>query len=255
MTDDLLSLRVLVASPAGRPRRPVPAGGGGFDGADRNRRSRRCGRGAALCSPTASISPISTGRCRRRKSRQSVAALRAARQAAVHRHSGDRRRPPARRSRPTALAGKPSRTEEAQWLLERSMRVRVPSRVLVVDDSATMRSIVRKALAGDALSVRSQRGRRGLRRAQTGAQTAISTSSFSITTCRVSAGLETLAEFKREKRRRQRGDDHVDAGRRRWPSARARWARLFSKSRFSRPISRTCCAAFTACARSIRSRA
>jgi CheY-like chemotaxis protein len=46
-----------------------------------------------------------------------------------------------------AVAGKPSRPEESQWLLDRSMRVRLPSRVLVVDDSATMRSIVRKALA------------------------------------------------------------------------------------------------------------
>jgi len=45
-----------------------------------------------------------------------------------------------------AVAGRPTRIEEAQWLLERSIRARLPSRVLVVDDSATMRSIVRKAL-------------------------------------------------------------------------------------------------------------
>jgi CheY-like chemotaxis protein len=44
------------------------------------------------------------------------------------------------------LAGKPSRVEEAKWLLDRSLRVRLISRVLVVDDSATMRSIVRKTL-------------------------------------------------------------------------------------------------------------
>ena len=44
------------------------------------------------------------------------------------------------------VAGKPSRPEEARWLIERSMRTRLPSRVLVVDDSATMRTIVRKAL-------------------------------------------------------------------------------------------------------------
>jgi PleD family two-component response regulator len=31
-------------------------------------------------------------------------------------------------------------------LIERSMRVRIPSRVLLVDDSSTMRSIVRKIL-------------------------------------------------------------------------------------------------------------
>src|ERR1700761_9543655 len=46
-----------------------------------------------------------------------------------------------------ALAGKPSRTEEAKWLLERSLRVRLSTSVLVVDDSSTMRSIVRKTLA------------------------------------------------------------------------------------------------------------
>src|SRR5271156_1614069 len=46
------------------------------------------------------------------------------------------------------LAGRPVRPDQASWLFERSMRVRLPSRVLVVDDSATMRSIVRKALAG-----------------------------------------------------------------------------------------------------------
>jgi len=44
------------------------------------------------------------------------------------------------------LASKPSRLEEAKWLLDRSLRVRLTSRVLVVDDSATMRSIVRKTL-------------------------------------------------------------------------------------------------------------
>jgi CheY-like chemotaxis protein len=45
-----------------------------------------------------------------------------------------------------AVAGRPTRPEDTQWLLERSIRARLPSRVLVVDDSATMRSIVRKAL-------------------------------------------------------------------------------------------------------------
>ncbi len=44
------------------------------------------------------------------------------------------------------VAGRPSRVEESLWLLDRSMRVRLPSRVLVVDDSPTIRSIVRKAL-------------------------------------------------------------------------------------------------------------
>lgn len=45
------------------------------------------------------------------------------------------------------LAGKPSRVQESEWLLDHTIRARLPSRVLVVDDSATMRMIVRKALA------------------------------------------------------------------------------------------------------------
>jgi CheY-like chemotaxis protein len=44
------------------------------------------------------------------------------------------------------LAGKPSRVEEATWLLDRTLRVRLTTRVLVIDDSATIRSIVRKTL-------------------------------------------------------------------------------------------------------------
>ena len=44
------------------------------------------------------------------------------------------------------VADKPERTEEAKALINRSMRVRLPSWVLVVDDSSTMRSIVRKIL-------------------------------------------------------------------------------------------------------------
>jgi CheY-like chemotaxis protein len=44
------------------------------------------------------------------------------------------------------LADKPARLEEAKWLLDRSLRVRLVSRVLVIDDSATIRSIVRKTL-------------------------------------------------------------------------------------------------------------
>jgi CheY-like chemotaxis protein len=44
------------------------------------------------------------------------------------------------------VAGKPAIVEEAKWLLDRSLRMRLTTRVLVVDDSATIRSIVRKTL-------------------------------------------------------------------------------------------------------------
>lgn len=45
-----------------------------------------------------------------------------------------------------AVMAKPRDNNEALQLAERCARVRVPSRVLVVDDSSTMRSIVRKIL-------------------------------------------------------------------------------------------------------------
>ncbi|HEX4041479.1 MAG TPA: response regulator [Xanthobacteraceae bacterium] len=46
-----------------------------------------------------------------------------------------------------ALADKPLQTNDAKRLLESSLRTKRTSRVLVVDDSSTMRSIVRKTLA------------------------------------------------------------------------------------------------------------
>lgn len=46
-----------------------------------------------------------------------------------------------------AVVAKPRDSGEAQKLAERCVRVCVPSRVLIVDDSSTMRTIVRKILA------------------------------------------------------------------------------------------------------------
>jgi CheY-like chemotaxis protein len=46
-----------------------------------------------------------------------------------------------------ALATKPVELDGAKCLLDGSIRLRLPSRALVVDDSATMRKIVRKILA------------------------------------------------------------------------------------------------------------
>ncbi|HEY6259082.1 MAG TPA: response regulator [Xanthobacteraceae bacterium] len=45
-----------------------------------------------------------------------------------------------------AIAVKPAKPPDAKALIEGSVRLKVPSRVLVVDDSATMRTIVRKIL-------------------------------------------------------------------------------------------------------------
>jgi CheY-like chemotaxis protein len=48
---------------------------------------------------------------------------------------------------------RPADAEEVRGLVERCIRLRLPKRVLVVDDSGTMRSIVRKILSGSRFSL------------------------------------------------------------------------------------------------------
>jgi CheY-like chemotaxis protein len=99
-----------------------------------------------------------------------------------------------------AAAAKPMRLEEARRLVERSMRVRVPSRVLVVDDSSTMRSIVRKILGATRFPFEVSEAAEGAT-----ALTLAREREFEIVFLDYNMpglnGLETLAEFKREKRR------------------------------------------------------
>jgi CheY-like chemotaxis protein len=98
------------------------------------------------------------------------------------------------------LAGRPSRFEEAKWLLERSMRVRLPSHVLIVDDSPTMRSIVRKTLASTRFPLEVSEADEGF-----AAIKLVREAEFHIVFLDYNmpdfSGLETLAEFKREQRR------------------------------------------------------
>ena len=99
-----------------------------------------------------------------------------------------------------AVAGKPSQIEELRWLLERSMRVRLSSRVLVVDDSATMRTIVRKALVATRFPFdvsEADEGPAALKMARESDYDLV----FLDYNMPGLSGLETLAEFKREKRR------------------------------------------------------
>ncbi len=97
------------------------------------------------------------------------------------------------------LAGRPFRPEQARWLLERSMRVRLPSRVLIVDDSPTMRSIVRKTLSGTRFPLDVSEAAEGFAALQLVRQ-----SNFHIVFLDHYmpnfSGFETLAEFKREGR-------------------------------------------------------
>jgi CheY-like chemotaxis protein len=98
------------------------------------------------------------------------------------------------------LAAKPLRPDEAQVLVDRSMRVRVPSRALVVDDSSTMRSIVKKALAATRFEFHVTEASEGV-----AALKLVREGEFHIVFLDYNmphfSGLETLAEFKREKRR------------------------------------------------------
>jgi len=98
-----------------------------------------------------------------------------------------------------SLASKPERADAVQTLVNRSVRVRIPSRALVVDDSATMRSIVRKALAATRFQFyvsEASEGHTALKMVREG--------DFHIVFLDYNmpdfTGLETLAEFKREKR-------------------------------------------------------
>ncbi len=98
-----------------------------------------------------------------------------------------------------ALAVKPLRAEAVQVLTDRSVRVRVPSRALVVDNSSTMRSIVRKALAATRFQFAVTEASEGL-----AALKLVREGDFHIVFLDYNmpdfSGLETLAEFRREKR-------------------------------------------------------
>jgi CheY-like chemotaxis protein len=99
-----------------------------------------------------------------------------------------------------AVAAKPVRIEEVRRLVERSMRVRIPSRVLVVDDSSTMRSIVRKILGATRFPFVVSEAAEGAAALKHAAER-----EFDIVFLDYNMpgfnGLETLAEFKRAKRR------------------------------------------------------
>lgn len=98
------------------------------------------------------------------------------------------------------LASKPTGVEQARRLIERSIRVRLPSQVLVVDDSSTMRSIVRKLLAGTRFPFEVTEADEGLAALKLARE-----ANFDLVFLDYNmpgfSGLETLAEFKREKRR------------------------------------------------------
>jgi DNA-binding response OmpR family regulator len=94
------------------------------------------------------------------------------------------------------VAVKPASEYEAAVFIERSIRVRLPSRVLVVDDSATTRRIVRKILAASRFRTKVAEASEGL-----GALQQIGYSRFDLVILDYNMpglnGVETLSEIKR----------------------------------------------------------
>jgi CheY-like chemotaxis protein len=97
------------------------------------------------------------------------------------------------------LAVKPLGTEAVQALIDRSVRVRATSRALVVDDSPSMRSIVKKALTATRFQFAVTEASEGL-----AALKLVREGDFHIVFLDYNmpdfSGLETLAEIRREKR-------------------------------------------------------
>jgi CheY-like chemotaxis protein len=92
---------------------------------------------------------------------------------------------------------KPSSLAEAQYLIDRILRARLPNRVLVVDDSRTMRSIVKKILAATRFSLDVAEAEEGA-----GALARLRSGRFDIIFLDYNmpglSGLDTLAEIKRD---------------------------------------------------------
>jgi CheY-like chemotaxis protein len=99
-----------------------------------------------------------------------------------------------------ALAAKPDDLAQATRLIERSIRVRLPSRALIVDDSSTMRSIVRKLLTATRFPLEISEADEGFAALERVGQAGIDLVFLDYNMPGFS-GIETLAEFKRQKRR------------------------------------------------------
>jgi CheY-like chemotaxis protein len=94
------------------------------------------------------------------------------------------------------VVAKPARIEQAKVLIDRCIRLRLPSRVLVVDDSATQRRIVRKLLTGIRFPLEISEAEEGI-----GALKRLSEGKFDFVFLDYNMpglnGLETLSEIKR----------------------------------------------------------
>jgi DNA-binding response OmpR family regulator len=93
--------------------------------------------------------------------------------------------------------GRPATADEAQSIVDCCIRTRVPAQVLVVDDSATMRSIVRKILSASKFPVEIAEAEEGIKALQQ-----LREGSFDIVFLDYNMpglnGFETLSELRRE---------------------------------------------------------
>jgi CheY-like chemotaxis protein len=92
---------------------------------------------------------------------------------------------------------RPAAVEQAQAVIRGCIRLRLGSRVLIVDDSATMRSIVRKLLAGARFPLQIEEAEEGI-----AALKEIATGRFDVVLLDYNMpglnGLETLSEIRRQ---------------------------------------------------------
>jgi CheY-like chemotaxis protein len=98
-----------------------------------------------------------------------------------------------------AVAKKPARLDDAKRLIQRATYVRLPSRVLVVDDSQTMRTIVRKTLNATRFPFEVSEASEGISAIALARKTLFDIVFLDYNMPGLS-GFETMAEFRREKR-------------------------------------------------------
>jgi CheY-like chemotaxis protein len=99
-----------------------------------------------------------------------------------------------------ALATKPTRPDEARRLMAAAVAVRLRTRVLVVDDSSTMRSIVCKTLAATRFPLEVTEADEGVAALKLAREREFDIVFLDYNMPGLN-GLETLSEFKREQRR------------------------------------------------------
>ena len=130
------------------------------------------------------------------------------------------------------VLAKPANADDARKLVELCARTKIPTRVLIVDDSGTMRSIVRKILSASRFALDVHEASEGI-----AALEQIGSGNFGLVFLDYNMpglnGFETLSEIKRTSAACGGGDDDLDRSTTRSPTARtASGALAFLKKPF-----------------------